>query len=193
MRADAPFDPLSTQLDRPAPKPSRWVDLTARAVPLLLLPCCLWRLALAFGVPVGFHGALARTYEGPGWVTVYVLVLTVLSEGLAVLASGLVRPWGEVFPRWVPWRGGKPVPTAAAGAIALLGAAAVTYLAVSTALRWTGPHFLGNPGAPHGLAAAVMTAAYAPLLAWGPLLGVVAIDYLRRHRKPNHHQEASDA
>lgn len=32
----------------------------------------------------------------------------------AVLTIGLIRPWGVVFPRWMPWLGGRPVPVRAA-------------------------------------------------------------------------------
>jgi hypothetical protein len=40
-------------------------------------------------------------------------------------------------------------------------------------------------GSPTGAAAGLMTAAYAPLLAWGPLLGVATLAYwLRRRRQP---------
>jgi hypothetical protein len=32
----------------------------------------------------------------------------------AVLTIGLIRPWGEVFPRWMPGLAGRPVPIRAA-------------------------------------------------------------------------------
>lgn len=164
------------------PRPARWANIAAHLVPLLLIPCCLWRLALGLGVPMGFHGQMARMYEGPGWVTLYVIVLSVSSEALAALTLGLVRPWGEIFPAWIPGLGAKRVPVAAAAAVALVGAAAVTYLTISVAVNWNGPNFLGNPEAPHGFAGLLMTAVYAPLLAWGPLLAAVAIEYLLRHQ-----------
>ncbi len=41
------------------------------------------------------------------WLSVpYVLTLSVLSEVIALLAIGLVRGWGEVVPRWIPFLGG---------------------------------------------------------------------------------------
>ncbi|MCF2434810.1 hypothetical protein LV779_08895 [Streptomyces thinghirensis] len=36
-----------------------------------------------------------------------------MSEALALLTLGLVRPWGEVVPRRVPLLGGRPVPVMA--------------------------------------------------------------------------------
>ncbi|GAA2842698.1 hypothetical protein GCM10010505_77190 [Kitasatospora aburaviensis] len=40
----------------------------------------------------------------PSWFTVTTV------EGLTLLTLGLVRPWGEVTPRWIPLIGGKLLP-----------------------------------------------------------------------------------
>jgi hypothetical protein len=165
---------------RPVPRWARWA---AHAVPLAVLPAGLWRILLGLGVPMGFSGELARVYEGPDWVlTPYVIVLSLLAEGCALLTLGLVRPWGEVFPRWLPFVGGRTVPVAGAVAAALLGAVTVMWLCVDVMRAWDGPDFMGNPGAPQGLAGWVMALCYAPMLAWGPLLVVVTFAYYRRRR-----------
>ena len=168
-----------------APVP-RWIDRLAHLVPLATLPSGVWRLALGFGVPIGFTGPMADRYGGPGWITPYVIVLSLLSEGLALLTLGLVRPWGEVVPRWIPFLGGRRIPTFAAAVPAALGAAALMWLSVVVVNGWNGPA-AGDPDAPyypHGFAAAVMTACYAPMLAWGPLLAVVTVAYcVRRTRR----------
>ena len=83
----------------------RWADRVALAVPLLLLPSGLWRIALGVGIPMGFSGELAGIFSAPGWITPYVFALSILTEAFALLTLGLVRPWGEVVPRWVPWVG----------------------------------------------------------------------------------------
>jgi hypothetical protein len=164
-----------------APVP-RWVNAVAHVVPLVTLPSGLWRLALGVGVPVGFSGDLAEVYRAPGWdITPYVIALSLGSEALALLTLGLVRPWGEVVPRWIPLVGGRPIPTLAAVVPAGLGAAAVTWIMMSAALRW-GVFANGDPDAPHGIAGLVMLASYAPLLAWGPLLAVVTVAYAVRRR-----------
>jgi hypothetical protein len=161
----------------------RWVRLAAHAVPLVVLPSGLWRLALAVGVPVGFTGELARLFDAPAWpLTPYLVVLSLAAEGLALLTLGLVQPWGEVLPRWLPRIGGRPLPVAAVVVPAALGALAVTVVVSVSALAWNGPENNGNPDAPQGLAGLVMTAAYAPLLAWGPLLALVTVAYWRRRR-----------
>ena len=173
---------ITATTTRPVP---RWAELAAHGVVWTALPSGLWRVALGLGVPVGFSGELAGTYEAPGWaVTPYVIVLSLVAEGLALLTLGLVRPWGERVPERLPLIGGRAVPTAAAATAAALGAAAVTAVTVVSALAWSSPENMGDPDAPQGLAGLVMTACYAPLLAWGPLLAVVTVAYVRRRTSP---------
>ena len=163
----------------------RWVDLAAHTVPWTAVPSAIWRIALGLGVPVGFSGELAELYRAPGWITPYVVVLSLVAESLALLTLGLVKPWGEVVPGWVPVLGGRRIPVAAAVIPAGFGAIAVTWITVSSAFLWASPLNNGDPDAPHGLAEVVMVACYAPLLAWGPLLAVVTVAYaVRRSRRP---------
>lgn len=136
-------------------------------------------------VPVGFSGELADTFRAPGWaITPYVVALSLLAEGLAFLTLGLVRPWGERLPGWVPLLGGRAVPTAAAVTAAGLGAVAVTVITVTGARSWSAPDAMGDQDAPHGPAGLVMAACYLPLLAWGPLLAAVTIAYAVRRTRP---------
>lgn len=177
-------------MDAAAP---RWIEWTARAASLMALPSGLWRIALGFGVPVGFSGDLAELYR-PSWqLASYVIVLSLVVEGLAMLTMGLVRPWGEVMPSWIPFVGGRRVPTLAAVVPASLGALAVTAITFAGAVAWSDPGAMGDPDAPHGLAGAVMTACYAPLLAWGPLLAIVTVAYYFRRTRHSEPAEAKAA
>lgn len=164
----------------------RWAELAAHAAAWTTVPSGLWRIALGLGVPVGFTGELAaETFRAPGWtITPYVIALSLATEALALLTLGLVRPWGERLPAWLPLVGGRAVPTAAAATAAGLGAAAVTAITVSGALGWSDPGAMGDPDAPQGLAGLVMTACYLPLLAWGPLLAAVTVAYVVRRTRP---------
>lgn len=170
---------MSTSLLRPAPATvPRWLWWTAHVVPLLTLPSGLWRIAFGVGLPIGVTGAPAE--EVPGLLTTsYVIVLSAVAEGLALLTLGLVQPWGEVAPRWLPVIGGRPVPVAAAAVPAALGATALCWLGVTAVLEWGDPAEAVD-GFPTGAWAAVMAAAYAPLLLWGPLLAVVTAAYVVR-------------
>ncbi|MGW3231433.1 hypothetical protein [Kitasatospora sp. NPDC001095] len=162
----------------PAP---RWARLAAKAAVLTTVPSGLWRIAFGFGAPLGFTGATAAAYaeHQPGWGTVYCVALSALAESLAFLTLGLVRPWGLVAPRWIPLIGGRRVRPLAATVPALLGSVVLTFLGMEGLFGgWA--HNLADPDSPQGFAAVVMTLAYLPLVAWGPLLGAVALDYARR-------------
>ncbi|MFJ7249506.1 hypothetical protein ACIQWA_33420 [Kitasatospora sp. NPDC098652] len=163
------------------PSAPRWARIAATAAALSTVPSGLWRIVFGFGFPLGFSGATAAAYaeHQPGWGTVYCVALSALAEGLAFLTLGLVRPWGHVVPRWIPLIGGRRVRPMFAVVPALLGALVLTWLGLFALFGgWAGN--LAEADSPHGLGALVMTLAYLPLVAWGPLLGAVTIDYARR-------------
>ena len=94
----------ATEPELPVPA---WAHRVAHAVPRVALPVCLWRL------PVIGHGmGRAALAAHPVGHIAYVITLSVLSEIAALLGFGLVRPWGERVPAWVPRLAGKRVPPA---------------------------------------------------------------------------------
>ncbi|MGY3333922.1 hypothetical protein ACVW0K_000021 [Streptomyces filamentosus] len=152
----------------------RWARIAAHAVPIVILPSGLWRVGVILAVP-GFGTAEARDH-GVG-LDVYLLGLFALSETLGLLTLGLVKPWGEVVPRWVPLLGGRRIPPLVAVVPATLGALAaigVVYYFFLSIL------FTGYPAGHTATEEVVLTASYLPLLAWGPLLGAVTYAYYRR-------------
>lgn len=155
------------------PDVPRWAALAAYAVPLVTLPSGLWRIALVTGLPV------ASTPVRTGWGVLYVLTLTAVSEALALMTLGLVQPWGEVVPRWVPLIGGRPVHPLAAVIPALLGAAVLFLLSIVVGIVQS--HSLASGSLTNSAAQEVLLVlCYVPLLAWAPLLTVSAIAYYRR-------------
>ncbi len=175
-------EPAARSSARPlAPPPPRWAQRAATLTVLTTVPCGLWRMAMAVGVPVGASDQIRQERYGfPGWGTVYVFGLSSLLLGLALLTLGLVQKWGEVVPGWIPLIGRKRVPPLAAVVPAGVGAAALTLL-------WVGVFSnVEQIFVQYGLDGAervLMTACYAPLLLWGPLLAAVTVSYHRRHRR----------
>lgn len=109
------------------------------------LPARLWGLALSSG----------------SWLAV-------------ILTIGLIRPWGEVFPRWMPVLAGRPVPIAAAvvpgGAVAaLLSFAAVPMLA-------------GAAAQGQGVGLVLTFAVVFPCWLWGPALALALWGYVGHRR-----------
>ncbi|MEV0838571.1 hypothetical protein AB0I55_03330 [Actinocatenispora sera] len=155
----------------------RWTEIVAHLIPLAVLPSGLWRLALAFGLPIGALAYGATPQIGPG-TQLYIGCLSLLSESVALLSFGLVRPWGEVFWRWLPLVGGRAVPrwfattVAGTGAAALVGLwtfAFVNYFDGNNGISFTGPFW-------H----AVFLACYLPVTLWAPLLVALTVAYHRR-------------
>lgn len=141
----------------------RWAVLAAYAVPLCVLPSSVWRLAAVVdgSVPMA---------DG-GW---YLVLLSCVAMGLALLTLGLVHSWGE------------RVPVNAAVIPAMTGAALlallVLYLVLNNAFGWVarGPVLIGPEDGPLTPPTGWAAATYAPLVAWPPLLAAVTLAYRRR-------------
>ncbi|MFE0422228.1 hypothetical protein [Streptomyces sp. NPDC058953] len=161
-----------------APPPPRWAVVAAHVVPLAALPSGLWRIALAVGIPVGYSDAVLREeFRIPGWGVAYVIGLSLAAECLALLTTGLVRPWGARIPR--PG-GGRVRPRTI-----LLAAVSATALVTAVSLVIVVQLAIGTRTDGHltGTALTVMLACYAPLVLWSPLLAAVTWSYYRRHRR----------
>lgn len=156
--------------------PQRWAVIAAQLVPLATLPSGLWRLALVAGLPLGLRvdGADVTVH---GWEAVYIVALSVVCEALALLTLGLVQPWGERAPSWLPIIGGRRVRPSAAIVPAALGAGALAFI-----WGWAFRHFphVGEIGFSGTSGHVLLVVCYLPLLLWAPLLAAVTYAYYRR-------------
>ncbi|MFE9697599.1 hypothetical protein [Streptomyces sp. NPDC006270] len=163
----------------PAPlPPPRWAVRAARLVPLTVLPTGLWRLAMVCGLPSGYTAEGFVPFDTPG-AKLWMLMLSVVCELLALLTLGLVRPWGETTPRWIPVIGGRTVRPLAAVVPAAVGALALT--AIWATMPWWWAYSHPDMTSAGSLLVGVI---YQPLVLWGPLLGAVTVSYYRRTRTP---------
>uniref|UniRef100_A0AAU1M436 ABC transporter permease n=1 Tax=Streptomyces sp. NBC_00148 TaxID=2903626 RepID=A0AAU1M436_9ACTN len=167
----------TTQLDTVLSSPPRWAVAAAHAAALVTLPSGVWRLLLAAGFTAGYTEAGYEAMGFTGWGGVYVVGLSLGGELLALLTLGLVRPWGEVLPRWIPLVGGRRPNPRAKTVAASLGAAVLTLLLAQFAFWWAFPHPDMTP-----LGSTIAGILYLPLVAWGPLLAAVTLDHHRRRR-----------
>ncbi|MFI6290330.1 hypothetical protein ACIBEJ_02025 [Nonomuraea sp. NPDC050790] len=145
----------------------RWAAYTAFAVPLFY---AVVRWAWALKIPLLFSQEGIRWLHETGMAWAGAGLATFAAVG-GVLTLGLVRPWGEVWPRWVPVLAGRPVPrrlpvVAGAAVTAVLASAGAMAVRVTD---WTDPS-----------AWLVSPMAYWPV--WAAALGVATLGYHYRTR-----------
>jgi hypothetical protein len=166
---------LGVMTEQPVP---RWANRLAHAIPFMVLPSGLWRLGLVAGSSMGVLDDQGQPVYLHGFgESVYVVFLTVFSEAVALTAFGMVRAWGEVVPRWIPFIGGRRVAPYAAIIPATLGG--LSLIAIWTyAFRdvFTGDFLPFSSDA----AAILMLTCYGLLNLWGPALLVLTWAYYRR-------------
>ncbi len=156
--------------------PPRWAVRSARLIPLIVLPTGLWRLAMVCGFPSGYTEAGFVPFETPG-AKMWMLALSIVCELLALLSLGLVRPWGETLPGWLPVVGHRRVRPLAAVVPAAVGALALTAIWAAMPWWWAYPHPDMTPAG-----SLVVGVLYQPLVLWGPLLCAITLSYHRRTR-----------
>ncbi|NIK57070.1 putative membrane channel-forming protein YqfA (hemolysin III family) [Kribbella shirazensis] len=148
----------------------RWGKRAVAVAVVANLPYEFTRIAWYFGWPVGitdeFHRMMADT---PGMLEMG-LGLAVMGLGGSVLTHGLVRPWSEVYPRWIWFRAGRRIPPY----LAIVPASIVSVVLIPAGLmNLRGP--LGGD----------MWAANGPGVlwtVWGTALGVATYAYYLRRR-----------
>jgi hypothetical protein len=162
--------------DRPSWAAGRepWIAVAiAVAVPLLY---GVTRWAWAIGIPLGVDAGQLRQVHADGF-PIAPAGLGTMAFVAAGLTLGLVQPWGETFPRWLPRVGGRRVPPP----MAVVPATLVAILVIATGLvfvRFTLADL-------DQLLLVEGWAIYGPGLlwpAWGAALGFSAVAYHYRRR-----------
>jgi hypothetical protein len=135
-------------------------------------------MAWALGIPLGIDAQLLRTAQTVGGGAQAGAALGTVAICGAALTLGLSRPWGETFPRWLPFIGGRPVPPA----LAIVPATVVAILVTAAGLMFWRRTLLGT-GAFTLIGG--NWAALAPELLWpiwGGALAAATLAYALRRR-----------
>lgn len=155
----------------------RWATYVAVAVPLLYAAT---RYAWALGIPLGITEGFLR--EGQAielwWAGA---ALSTLAVGGALLTLGLVRPWGETFPHWIPILGGRRVPPR----LAIIPASLVSVLVTSAGLMFIRLVLTGGLAELFEFGEDLGWVALAPELLWplwGAALAAATLAYHHRRR-----------
>lgn len=162
----------------------RWgrvVTYVAAAAPLVYAVSRLsWAANIPIGAPQAFVDHINAANPGNG-TRIMEVALAGFAIGGSVLTIGLLRPWGEVFPRWIPGLAGRRVPIAFPVGFAGLVTCGVTAFGVSMVGGIGG--FFADGMVVGGYQMDVFYAL--PMVAfpvWGVSLGLAAYAYYLRRR-----------
>lgn len=156
-----------------------WALRLAKSLPFVVLPHCLWRLPFAFGFTMG---TVQDAGPAPWWAPAYVIGLSLLTEALALLCTGLVSGWGEKVPDWIPLIGGRRVAPLAAIIPATLGGLGLVALWNPMPLAWFGVLGFHEVAFSNGWWMALARVCISPVMLWGPIVLALTYAYHRRRR-----------
>lgn len=152
----------------------KWAVVVAVAVPMFY---ALTRWAWALGFPLGLSEEILLEGQATGaWN--FGAGLGAVAAGGAILTLGLIRPWGERFPRWMLGVAGKRVPIS----LAVIPASLVALIVASAGMMFLRLPLLDNDSEllAGGNWAAILPELLWPI--WGIALGAAAYAYSLRRR-----------
>lgn len=158
---------------------ARWGGYAVGVAVAIPLFYAATRWCWALGIPLGISADELQTEaeDSPGiWLAGAALATMGAAGGFLTL--GLVRPWGEVYPRWIPGLGGRSVRPRTAIVPAVLVCVLVTSAGLMY-LRWVVVGRVQLTGDNWGL--------FVPELLWplwGLALGAATFAYYLRRRGP---------
>lgn len=159
----------------------RWGRTAVGIAVVVPVVYALTRWAWALGFPLGITERFYREGQAVGlwWRGAALATLALVG---AILTLGLARPWGEVFPRWLPVLAGRRVPRALVVVPAALVAVVVTTAGVMfVRMAVAGTFAIGD----HAITFDRNLGALVPELLWpiwGVALGAAALAYGYRTR-----------
>lgn len=135
------------------------------------------RYAWAFGLPLGLSSKFLQQIQP---IVTNGLGLAVAATLGAILTIGLVRPWGEVFPRWMPILRGRSVPIGLAVNSAIIVSALIASAGASFLKQIISGHITSGPaGAIDEIGAWLPETLWLP---WAAALATAALCYRIRRQ-----------
>jgi hypothetical protein len=145
---------------------ARWGRRATIVAALCPMPYALLRFTWLLPDPLRFG---AENLDAEPGIRMFGLGLGAVAFSAGVVTLGLIRPWGEVWPRWMPVLAGRPVPVKAA---VIPAATAATVLLVAS------PSIVTLSGSGEVLLNLLLF----PFPLWGLALGLATAAYYYRRR-----------
>ncbi|NJC23741.1 hypothetical protein BJ994_002817 [Arthrobacter pigmenti] len=156
----------------------RWGKPVTIAAAVIPAAYALTRFAWAAGIPLGLSTELLSELQAGGGVYAGLGLASMALLG-TLLTLGLIQRWGSVFPRWVPFIGGRSVPVLLAVIPASLVSVVVVPAGTEIIRLFTADITGGVPFDAENWA----TGAPAFLwIVWGPLLAAATLAYYLKRR-----------
>lgn len=159
----------------------RWLTYVAALAPL---PYALSRFAWALDIPFGLGSEFLEDFSEDNPMAHWIeWTFGTLCIGGGILTLGLIQKWGEVFPRWFPFIGGRRVPILLAVIPATTVAIAVAAAGFIFTFSYIGVSFRFVPV--DNMLLSQINGTVGPMLfwvPWGVALGLAAIAYYYRRR-----------
>ena len=175
-RADA--DKAAAAADRAL---ARWGTAVTWVAFVMPLPYGMTRLAWALGIPLAIDQDVAAN---PLTTRIGEAGLRTLAIGGGILTLGLIRPWGGIWPRWIPSLAGRRIPVAVPSLLGGLVAIVVTVGGFSF-VRLVLINAMGLAPEPAAPPTTTGWATWAPGWLWpfwGIALGMATTAYYHRRR-----------
>jgi hypothetical protein len=164
----------------------RWRTAIFWIAVLVPVPYGSSRLLWAAGVPIGIDEAFLRELHSPGWGSLGLVALALLSEGTAVFTRVFLAPDGvRVVPAWVPVAGGRRIRPWLVVA-PLLAPIAILALANAFTVGLVVDDGFTMPAGNDGLPAWSFWGQLAIFWIWGASLTAATFLYWRETRRPAH-------
>ena len=114
--------------------PGRWARVACWTAFISALLPVAWRIGMLCGADLGF--SQADFFRSNASATAYVLGLEAIQVLAGTLCLGLIYPWGERVPRWLPLLGGREIPRLLPLAIGGTGNALLYYINGTLVIRF---------------------------------------------------------
>lgn len=171
-----------------------WAKTATWMAVATVIPSVMWRVQYSFRALLEGDPCFNASATSLGEIVYVVALLPAVQLGTASLTFGLIRPWGEQFPAWVPLMGGRRVPTSLGVGAALTATAAITAFVTFSWLISDNEPTRDLP-ADCVLPGGEIDIYYSPMILWPALVLAVTGHYWRRRAiaqwrvlSANHHR-----